>query len=277
VTRVAVVGSTVRDVILEPGRPPAVRPGGAPLFAARALATTGEMPAVATRCADARLAAELASLARPLCLRLDRESTSSELRYRPDGERDHALLGLGPDWSVEDVEGFASPALRDAAWVHIGTQRSGDLGPDVLRALARDGRRLALDAQGPMRAARLGPLSLTGALPGELLDAVQVLKLSHEEAAAAFGTADAGTVAEVTGVAEVIVTLGRTGASVAAGGEVHEIREEPVAMAEATGAGDSYLALYVAARAGEVAPADAARHAAQGVAEILRGRGSRGR
>ena len=72
VSRVAVVGSTVRDVILEPGRPPAVRAGGAPLFAARALAASGDAVSVATRCADAGLATELASLARPLCLRLGR-------------------------------------------------------------------------------------------------------------------------------------------------------------------------------------------------------------
>jgi sugar/nucleoside kinase (ribokinase family) len=277
VSRVAVVGSTVRDVILEPGRPPAVRPGGAPLFAARALAASGDVVSVATRCADAGLATELASLARPLCLRLDGESVSSELRYRHDGERDHALLGLGADWSADDVEGFAAPALREAAWVQVGTQRAGDLGADVLRALAAGGRRLALDAQGPMRAARLGSLSLTGALPAELLRNVRVLKLSEEEAMAGYGTADAGAVAQATGVAEVVVTLGRTGVSVAAGGETREIRGDPVPVAEATGAGDSFLALYVGARAREVAPAEAAEQAARGVADILRSRGSPGR
>jgi sugar/nucleoside kinase (ribokinase family) len=277
VSRVAVVGSTVRDVILEPGRPPAVRPGGAPLFAARALAWAGEAVSVATRCADAALVTELATLARPLCLRLDAGSVSSELRYRPDGERDHALLGLGADWSPEDVKGFAAPALREAAWVHLGTQRAGDLAAAALRALAGDGRHLALDAQGPMRERRLGPLSLTGTLPDELLEPVRVLKLSHEEALAGYGTPDAGAIAKATGVPEVVVTLGRTGASVSAEGETHEIRGKPVAVAEATGAGDSFLALYVAARARDVAPAAAAEHAAGGVAAILRGRGSPGR
>jgi sugar/nucleoside kinase (ribokinase family) len=277
VSRVAVVGSTVRDVILEPGRPPAVRPGGAPLFAARALRAAGEGVRVATRCADAGLVTELATLAEPLCVRLDGMNVSSELRYRPDGERDHALLGLGADWTADDVEGFAAAALRDARWVQVGTQRAGDLGPDVLRALAGEGRRLALDAQGPMREPRVGPISLTGRLEAALLDSVQALKLSHEEAVAAYGTADAGAVAEETGVTEVIVTLGRTGASVAAGGEVHEIRGEQVAVAEATGAGDSFLALYVGARSRDVAPVEAAERAALGVAAILRGRRSPGR
>ena len=77
----------------------------------------------------------------------------SELRYREDGERDHTLAGLGEAWSEDDITGWAAPALRGATWVHAGTQRGGDLGPEVLAALAAGGRCVALDAQGPLRRA----------------------------------------------------------------------------------------------------------------------------
>ena len=73
----------------------------------------------------------------------------SVLRYREDGERDHALAGLGVAWSADDITGWAAPALRGATWVHAGTQRGGDLGPEVLAALAR--------RRAPRRARRAGP------------------------------------------------------------------------------------------------------------------------
>ncbi len=53
----------------------------------------------------------------------------------------------------DDITGWAAPALRGATWVHAGTQRGGDLGPEVLAALAAGGRFVALDAQGPLRRA----------------------------------------------------------------------------------------------------------------------------
>ena len=89
---------------------------------------------------------------------------TSELRYRPDGERDHALASLGTAWSADDIAGWAAPALRGATWVHAGTQRGGGTGPPVLAALAAGGRCIALDAQGPLRLPQLGPLVLSGAL-----------------------------------------------------------------------------------------------------------------
>ena len=62
---VAIVGSTVRDVVHLPGRAPTRSPGGSPLFAARALAAAlGLRPGVATRCDDPALAAPIAERAR---------------------------------------------------------------------------------------------------------------------------------------------------------------------------------------------------------------------
>ena len=61
---VAIVGSTVRDVVHMPGCAPVHSTGGSPLFAARALSALGVRPGVATRCDDAALAAPIAELAR---------------------------------------------------------------------------------------------------------------------------------------------------------------------------------------------------------------------
>ena len=65
--------------------------------------------------------------------------------------------------------------------------------------LAGGGRKIALDGQGPLRAPALGPLHLTGRLGPELLRHVHALKLSEEEAIAAFGTLDAVEIARRDG------------------------------------------------------------------------------
>ena len=159
---VAIVGSTVRDVVYLPGRAPMRSTGGSPLFAARALAALGVRPGIATRCDDPALAAPIAELASPFCLQIDATVVQSELRYREDGERDHALPASASPGAADDITGWAAPALARATWVHAGTQRGGDLGPEVLAALAAGGRRVALDAQGPLRRPQMGPLVLSG-------------------------------------------------------------------------------------------------------------------
>ena len=269
---VAIVGSTVRDVVHLPGRAPARSTGGSPLFAARALAALGVRAGIATRCDDAALAAPIAELAAPLCLRLDGRVVQSELRYRDDGERDHTLAGLGVAWCEDDVTGWAAAALRSASWVHAGTQRGGDLGPEVLAALAGGGRHIALDAQGPLRRPEVGPIVLSGTLDRALLQHVQALKLSEEEALAAYGTIDAGAIQAQCGVPEVLVTFGFRGAAIACAGESGHVAAEAVSDIDPTGAGDAFLASYAHARSEGIAPLDAARSACEGVSALFAAR-----
>jgi sugar/nucleoside kinase (ribokinase family) len=269
---VAIVGSTVRDVVYLPGRAPTHSPGGSPLFAARALAALGVRPGVATRCDDAALAAPIAELAEPFCLQIDATVVQSELRYREDGERDHTLAGLGVAWSADDITGWAAPAVRDASWVHAGTQRGGDLGPDVLAELASGGRRVALDAQGPLRRPELGPIVLSGVLDTALLEHVQALKLSEEEALAAFATTDARAIREHCGVPEILVTFGFRGAAIACEGASGHVSAEAVTDIDPTGAGDAFLASYAYARAGGAAPLDAGRSACEHVSALFAAR-----
>ncbi len=87
---------------------------------------------------------------------------------------------------------------------------------------------------------------------------MQALKLSEEEATAAFGTLDPAEIARQSGVAEVLVTLGATGARVAAGDEIGTVSAEAVQGVDPTGAGDSFLALYADGRAEGLSPLAAA-------------------
>ena len=266
---VTIVGSTVRDVVHMPGCAPVHSTGGSPLFAARALSALGVRPGVATRCDDAALAAPIAELADPLCLKLDATVVQSELRYRPDGERDHTLAGLGEAWTEDDITGWAAPALAGATWVHAGTQRGGDLGPAVLEALAGGGRFVALDAQGPLRRPEVGPLVLTGTLDAGLLRHVQALKLSEHEAMAAYGTIDASAIRAVSRVPEVLVTFGEWGASLSCEGDSGQVSAQAVSDVDPTGAGDAFLAGYAHARAQGMEPLTAGQVACEGVSALL--------
>jgi sugar/nucleoside kinase (ribokinase family) len=269
---VAIVGSTVRDVVYLPGREPTHSPGGSPIFAARALAALGVRPGIATRCDDAGLAAPIAELADPFCLRIDESVMTSELRYREDGERDHTLASIGVAWSAEDIATWAAPALEGATWVHAGTQRGGDLGAAVLEALAAGGRSIALDAQGPLRLPQVGPLVLSGKLDDTLLRHVQALKLSEEEALAAFATTDAESIRERCGVPEILVTFGFRGAAIACEGASGHVSAEAVTDIDPTGAGDAFLASYAYARAEGGAALEAGRLACEHVSALFAAR-----
>jgi sugar/nucleoside kinase (ribokinase family) len=269
---VAIVGSTVRDVVHLPGRAPVRSTGGSPLFAARALAALGVRPGIATRCDDPALAAPIAELASPLCLQIDATVVQSELRYREDGERDHALTGLGEIWSEGDITGWAAPAVDGAAWVHAGTQVGGDLGPEVLAALAARGRCVALDAQGPLRRRQVGPLVLSGTLDAALLRHAQALKLSEHEALAAYATIDAVAIRALCHVPEVLVTFGEFGASISCEQGSGQVSSKAVSGVDPTGAGDAFLASYAYWRAEGHAPLEAGRAACESVSSLLAAR-----
>ena len=120
----------------------------------------------------------------------------------------------------------------------------------MLAALAAGGRRIALDAQGPLRLPQLGPLVLGGTLDAALLRHVQALKLSEEEAQAAFGTIDAGAIRaalrRARGARHVRIP-GRSRRLVE--GASGHVAAAAVTDIDPTGAGDAFLAAYAHARA----------------------------
>ena len=271
--RIAVVGLTVADVIVLPGGEPRESTGGGPLFAARALADQrGRPPAVATRCHAARLAAPILPFCERLYLRVDETSFRSVLRYRPDGEREHELAGLGSPWTADDLESLAPAILRErdmGACRGAGLARLRCGGPAGARGrrAPRCARRTGAAPRGRARAA-----APDGDLGADLLDHVQALKLSEEEAIAAFGTLDPAEIATRTGVAEVLVTLGAMGARVAAGSEQGTVSSVAVTGVDPTGAGDSFLALYADGRAEGLSPLAAADAACADVSAVLAAR-----
>lgn len=262
----AVVGHTTRDVV--DGGP--VRAGGAPLFAARALRAVGEQALVVTRCSadDESLIAPLRATGLRVVWQPVAESASFSLRYR-EGVRELELETIAEPWTVDDARGWLGEALRDADWVHLGALWSGDFPAETIQELAR-GRRLSFDGQGLVRPGRSGPVQLEPSLDPLLLSAIDVLHLSIDEADA-LGLALDGRSLGSLGVPEVVVTLGEEGSIVWCRERADRVPARPVAGADPTGAGDAFMAAYLASRRGGHGPASAARRATEVVHGLLSG------
>ena len=177
--RVAVIGNLTRDVV-DGGAP---RVGGAPFHAARALRLLGGRAVIVARCSAAdrpALLPPLVALGVPVTWIPAASTMCFTLRY--DGEhRTLELDALGEPWTPADVAG-----VERSAWVQVGALSRADFPPDVMAALARD-RRLALDAQGLVRAGRTGPVVLDGDFDASVLQHVTVLKVAGDEAEALGG------------------------------------------------------------------------------------------
>ena len=155
VSRIALVGNLAVDRVA--GGPP--RPGGGVYWAARAAAHVGADAVVVTRCAPADRDVALAPLEAfgfPVISVDAAETTAFSFHY----EGDHRVMNVdavGDDWSTSDLSGWAAPALADAEWVQVAGLLRSHFPTETVEALARDGRRLLLDAQGSLRRARDRP------------------------------------------------------------------------------------------------------------------------
>jgi sugar/nucleoside kinase (ribokinase family) len=269
---VGVVGSLARDLVA--GAPP--RPGGAPVFAARALRALGRPGRIACRCAahdrEALLPGLLAT-GLPVACGDSAVTASFSFSYNGD-DRVMAVEAVGDAWTPADADGWVAEALGAAEWVQVAPLVRSDFPAATLVRLAR-GRRLLLDGQGLVRVPALGPLRLDGAYDPAALRAATALKLSEEEARVLTGAGrELDPVAlRSLGVAEVIVTRGSLGSLVvtAAGGAEHVAAVQVEGVADPTGAGDAFAVAYVAARADGAEPVEAARRAAAAVALVLGG------
>jgi len=253
---IALLGNLSRDVF--PGGEP--RAGGAPFHAARALRRLDVRAALYARCAvedrDA-LVLPVARLGTPVHY-VPGESTAS-FRIAYEGERRLMHVdALGDTWLPDDVPSFAS-ATR---WVHVAPLLRSDFPAETLARVAR-GRRLSFDGQGLVRVPELGELRLDDDYDPALLEHVQVLKLSEEEAEALGDPA-------ALRVPEVLVTHGVRGATVYTDGRAERVAAFGI-DADPTGAGDAFSVAYVAARAGGLPALAAARRATAVVADVLAG------
>jgi sugar/nucleoside kinase (ribokinase family) len=264
---VGIVGNTTCDLVDEL---PA-RAGGAALYGARALARLGHPGVVVTRTAaeDAGLVDEVRACGLPVCWRPGGATATFRLEYGTDG-RAVSILRLGDPWSLADAQGWVSDALAGVSWVHVGALCRADFPPATLVELAR-GRRLALDAQGLLRPGRTGRVVLADRLDPSALAKVSVLKLAEDEAQAVGILPDAPSLSAL-GVPEVVLTRGALGALVVWAGGSARIRTVEVRGADATGAGDMFLAAYVGRRDAGDGPEEAASAAAGVAGDLLAAR-----
>lgn len=264
---VAVVGHTACDIV--DGLSP--RPGGVPLFAARALRGLGEPGLIVTRCAreDQHLLGPLRATGIPVVW--EPEPSTPIFHLRNDGDRREVTIeALGTPWSLEDAQTWLGAALADAAWVHAGPLWRGDFPAATLRELGR-GRRLSFDGQGLVRPGELGPVRHDNDLDLALLDVIDVLHLSDDEAAALGLDLDERSL-RTLGVPEIVVTLGSRGCVVYADEMAEFVPARPVVEADPTGAGDAFTTAYVASRLVGHSPISAARRATQLVHGLLSGK-----
>jgi len=265
-SRIALVGNLTIDRVS--GGPP--RPGGGVFHGARAAAHVGADAVVATRCApdDRELVlAPLEAFGLPVTCADASETTAFSFSY--DG--DHRVMevdALGEAWSVADLEGWAASTIADASWVHVAGLLRSHFPAAAIEYLAR-GRRLLLDAQGILRQPRLGALERDAEIDRALLRHLAVLKLNEDEGRILAGGVEPDQL-RALGVPEVVLTLGSDGALVITPSEAVEIPPAPTrGEVDPTGAGDAFSVVYLAGRARELEPAEAATHAAAVVAELI--------
>jgi ribokinase len=267
VSTVALIGNLAVDRVAG-GAP---RPGGGVFHGARAAVRLGADAAVATRCAPADRAVVLEPL-EALGLRVAcadaRETTAFSFFY----EGDHRVMNVdavGEPWAPGDVDGWAADALDGAGWAIVAGLLRSHFPPAAIEALARDGRKLLLDAQGLVRVARPGPLVRDADVDRAVLRHLAVLKLNEDEAAILAGGLEPDALRGL-GVPEVVLTLGSRGALVVTPEAAVPVRPHPARGAvDPTGAGDAFSLVYVVGRAQGLEPADAADQAAKVVAELI--------
>ena len=262
----AVIGHLSRDIVA--GTAPRI--GGAPWYAGRALHKLGQDAVLFAKCGAedrARFQRRLATLGLPASLATGGETTSFSLSYDADGHRTMTVEAIGEPWRTDEPQ---SMLLRRVEWLHVAPLLRSDFDAAALERLGL-GRKLMLDAQGLVRAPKLGPLQLDANYDPDLLRHVSILKVAEEEARVLVGDASPEALAELV-IPEIVLTLGSAGCVVIVRGQAEHVPARPVkGGADPTGAGDAFGAAYVAARAEGHAPASAARRATALVAALMMG------
>jgi sugar/nucleoside kinase (ribokinase family) len=264
VSAIAAIGNLSLDRIAD-AMP---RAGGTVFYSARTFARLGADARIAVSCAEddaPTFERAFEGIALPVAWYLSETTTAYRFRYPSTGRRVMRLDSVGKAWRPNE----AVQAVGDAAWVHVGALVRTDFPPETLAALAGGGRKLLVDGQGLVRTPVLGPLRSNRDI-GDVLRYATMLKLDDREAELLAGNATPDSVRSL-GIPEVVLTLGRRGSfivtpkGVVAAVEGADIRQS----VDPTGAGDTYSAAYLVARAGGAEPDEAARSATDVVAEFL--------
>lgn len=242
---VAVIGQTTRDTVTDRTGRKITTTGGAPIFAGRALRAAGVEPVLVSKGLPLDGAVELPS-----------RSVVDSVLAHGDAGTVQRLDAVGDPFTVDEALHVILPAVRSCTWLVLGGQSAGDFPPETIAALGSAGHPLALDGQGLARGADPGPVELRG-FAAEAVRGVHALKMNVGEVEA-FGGERA---VRALGVPELIVSDGRRGAWVLAGGGVHRVAASDAEFSDPTGAGDALLALYALERSRGVEPGEALERA----------------
>ena len=261
-TAIAALGHITRDVV--DGAEP--RPGGGVFYAARALARLGVDARVGAKC-SANDRPALTPLLEAFGLPVTWHESSATTAYSFHYEGDRRIMwqdAVGDPWTADE----ALAAAGAARWVDVCALTRTDFPPRTLAALAADGRRLLVDAQGLVRTAAIGPLHTDAAI-GDVLEHIEVLKLNDEEAETLVGQASPEALLAL-GVPEVLLTLGSLGAWIVTPRIAEHVPAVPVdGLVDPTGAGDTFSIAYLVRRTEGADPVEAARSATRDTAELL--------
>jgi sugar/nucleoside kinase (ribokinase family) len=269
VVTVAVIGNLVKDIVA--GSEP--RPGGVVYYSARALAALGATDDVqlVTRCSEKdaeTLLPALESFGLPTAWRAASETQTFSFHYEGD-HRVMDVVGLGDQWSEEDIRGWAGDAIRDARWIVLGALTREDFTREAILALVEGGRRLLVDGQALVRLRRLGPLVEDRDVDPTLYPLIAGLKLNDEEAAILVGSLEPQALRSL-GVPEIVVTKGSQGALVVTADVAELVPAAAVdGPVDPTGAGDTFWVAYLLARREGEVPVSAASRASAFVSQMI--------
>lgn len=255
--RALVVGAVTWDHDLDRPRD-APRPGGVVTFAGRALARLGVRTRVVTRLAprdEAVLGPLRTAGVEVLALPSSRTTTYAN-RYRPPAGDRHDLLERSDPIAPGDV-----PAewLRSAHLVQAGPLHPHDVEP---AALAGAAGLVGADLQGVHRDEALGHEDVARAVR-DWCAVAAVVQASETDVPTLFDATSPRAIRSAYGIAELLVTRGARGAVLATRAGVAEIASQPARGGDPRGAGDVFLAVYLAARALGTVPVPAAETAAR--------------
>ncbi|MFN2242599.1 MAG: PfkB family carbohydrate kinase [Anaerolineae bacterium] len=252
----AFVGHYTKDTIVsDVGR--RVVDGGAFNYGAHVAAAMGLRTAAITRLAaeDWHVVTRLEGLGVTVFAQASPQSTCLCLEY-PSSDVDRRVI------YVTSTAGAFTPqevAGVDARAFVVGASMRGEVGPDLIEALAAKGTRLAVDVQGFVRTDQQGVLGYEPWPEKEtLLRHVDILKTDAVEAEMLTGERDIRTAARVLaalGPAEIVLTH-RNGLLVYAAEQFYEAGFYPECLVGRSGRGDTCLASYTARRL-DASPAEA--------------------
>ena len=156
---------------------------------------------------------------------------------------------------LQKADGFTIEQFKDveAELFHLGPLLADDITPDVIKYLATKGK-ISLDVQGYLREVRGYEVCAVDWPDKEaILSHVHTLKANEHEMEVLTGTNDINKGAKMLsawGVKEVVITLGSMGSVIYADSIFYTIPAYvPIAVVDATGCGDTYMAGYLYQRA----------------------------